>query len=110
MSQRLWKIIEYKGDYIIFPKINFYCPFCANELLIHDFCPYYNGVFYYCDVHMKCINCSFWCTFGVRISEEEYRKLVNSKFKAKTLLHELKDLYPPHKDEIAERLKNWGYW
>jgi len=111
---RLWEIREFKGDYIIFPKTHLYCPFCANELLVHDFRTYL-GVdgFYYCDVRLKCIYCEILFLAGVPVSREEHLKLKQSKYHMKTLRHELLEIYKDDEkvqEIIKKKLEKWGYW
>ena len=108
----IWQIKKYNGDYIILPKEKLYCPVCGGELLLHDITPYHQITkgFHHVDIHMKCINCGFYLTFGVAISEEDYKKLSGSKYVRRILKWELKNLYPEYNEELESRLKAWGYW
>ena len=104
-----------QGKHIIKPDEPMPCPICGHPLILHDFNPFKSAWgFYHCDVHMKCPNCSLWLTFGVPISEEDFRKLFNSPLKSKVLTREVLDLIGEVEDdvkrEVEERLRRWGYW
>ena len=110
-----WTVRHVNGNAILVPDKPLYCPICANILVLHDFyC--YHGRFYHCDVHMKCLGCSLYLIFGVRVTYSEYRELTRSRYHGRTLLHELLELkdvlYLSDNDiqVVRERLKRWGYW
>ena len=109
---RYWKVVKSKKGAIILPVQPLICPFCGNEMIIHDFRAIYQKSFnfYHCDIHMKCPNCSFWCIFGVPISKEEYEELVKSPLHGRVLKEELIKIYPKYGELLKERLKKLGYW
>ena len=103
-----WTITKIGEHFIIKPDFEVKCPVCGHKAILHDFRASEHSTehFYHCDVHFKCINCSFFMTFGVPLSREEYEKLSNSKLNGKILKEaELLDL-----KEVEKRLKSWGYW
>ena len=107
----MWKIVEVNGDYVILPEHEVVCPVCGGEVLLHDFsCKYQASFsFYHCDVHMKCLNCGFFMTFGVPVSREDYEKLTKSKYHAKILKWELREIVRDFR-KVEERLRRLGYW
>ena len=113
MVERKWKIVETEKGAAIVPTFELKCPFCGTTLILHDFAAYHNKIhnFYHVDIHMKCPNCSWWTTFGVPITKEEYEKLSKSPLNRKILRWELtKILNNEDKEKIEERLRSWGYW
>lgn len=106
---RAWKIYKVKDDAIIAPTTTLKCCFCLQELLLHDFRPLHRKKdqddFYHCDIHMKCPKCSFFITFGVPITEEEYNNLASSNLHNKILIKYYED-----EERIKKRLKIYNYW
>ena len=109
---RFWKIEKLSGNLILIPSSPIYCPICGGKTILHDFRCSYSPTdrIYHCDVHMKCLNCSFHLTFGVPVSYDEYVALTKSKHHGKILKLELTELYKEESEEIERRLKSWGYW
>ena len=107
-----WKVVEVEGGAIVVPEQELTCPICGYPLLMHDFrAARASQGFYHVDVHMKCPNCSLWLTFGIPISEGDFEKLVNSPYNSKILTSEVLKVTPEDiKNEVAERLRKWGYW
>ena len=112
----MWKIIKFKDTLIPWPSEDLFCPFCGSKLWLHDFfVRKYDSRgqrFYHVDVHMKCPECSFYATFGVPLSVEDYERLRTSSFEGRVLINEIKELYRDEDDHVklAERLRRWGYW
>ena len=108
---RYWNIVDRDGNAVVLPGKPFYCPLCGGNLLLHDFRAYYQTTydFYHVDVHLKCPHCGFFLTFGIPITEEEYKRLVKSKYHGRVLKWELREIYNEN-EEIKERLEKWGYW
>ena len=107
---RTWKIMDTEEGAIITPTIPMYCPICSKPLILHDFRV---GVtpFYHADVHLKCLQCGNFLTFGIPISKAEYIKLWNSPLRSKILRDELMKLPTQIPTKIIEeKLKTWGYW
>ncbi len=110
MNERPWVIDYIEGKAVFRPAREFICPFCGEVMYLHDFRAYRStdlqgNYFYHCDVHLKCPRCSFWATFGVPISKEEYDKLLASKLNGKILIYQYKD-----DEKLSKRIKEWGYW
>lgn len=105
-----YKIVKFKGDYIILPTEEKKCPFCDHKMLFHDFAVF-NSLWgwYYCDLHLKCASCGFYATFGIPLGEEEFLKLINSRWHQKVFDIEIVELYP-EEEKVKERLESWGYW
>ncbi len=113
-----WMILDTPHGAVPIPTTTLKCPLCGHKLVIHDFNPVYHPKegFQHCDVHVKCINCGLWLTFGIPLSKEEYDKLNESPLKIKTLRHKL--LFPEfdklftqeEKQIIIDRLTKLGYW
>ena len=95
----LGRIIEITKNGNIKPEV-IRCVYCGSNAYIHDYtagkAPMKG---YKVDVHYKCANCSFFHTFGVPITEDEFKKITNKWI----FRHE-------DKEEIKERLKKFGYW
>ena len=113
----MWEIKKTSKGYVIVPREPLYCPFCGHMLVLHDFrcaiSPQSSSggyLFRHVDVHMKCPNCSFFVTFGIPISREDYEKLVSSPLHGRILIHELREIISEKYREIEERIKRWGYW
>lgn len=87
----MWRVKDTKLGAVIIPEDLIKCPICGSILLLHDFrCYYHRGIeLRHCDIHMKCPRCGFFATFGVPISEEEFRKLSSSPLHGKVLREEL---------------------
>ncbi len=104
-----WKILENDGNAYIAPDSFPNCIFCGTQLVLHDFYARYSTLhdFYHCDVHLKCPSCSWYVTFGVPITREEFEKLSKSKYHGRILKDELLDL---GFDVVRKRLESWGYW
>ena len=100
----IWEISE-NG---IKPKRQLKCPICGDKLILHDFSVNYNSFnkIYHADVHMKCVNCSFFATFGIPLSKEQFEMLRKSKLSGRILKEEVMN----EDERIAERLKKLGYW
>jgi len=112
---RHWKIVKHGVlGHIPAPIEPLKCPFCENNLILHDFrASWASQGFYHVDVHMKCHKCDFWACFGVPITPEEHLKLNRSPVHGRVLTHEItsiKDVYKFNEAEIKERLKRFGYW
>ena len=114
--ERLWIVKEVNGSHVILPKQPMYCPVCGSPLLLHDFRAYRHRYpegqpeLRHCDVHMKCIHCGLWLTFGVPITYEELEKLQKSKYHGKTLRWELREIYREEYKAVEKRLEALGYW
>ena len=108
--ERIWKLEEFDGDYIIVPTKTLFCPFCGEEMLLHDYmvaqASAKQGGFLHADVHMKCPYCDFWCVFGVPITKDEFEKLRKSKWHRKILRKEILKF----KENMKEKLEQFGYW
>ncbi len=110
-----WEIVETKHGAVVKPKREFKCPFCGHKLLLHQFHVSFQPVkkFYHVDIHLKCPVDGFFVTFGVAISEEEYRTLLHSPLEGKDLTFELlevEDLSKEDEERIRKRLEQMGYW
>ncbi len=115
MNRELWEIVDTEKGVIIRPKQDFECPICHHELILHDFWVGKDAKknFHHVDVHMKCPHCSFYSTFGIAISKEQYEILKNSPLHATTLTDELTDIVELSEEDekiIRKRLKELGYW
>ena len=110
--ERKWEIVEINGEAVILPKFPLLCPFCSEEMILHDFSCYKQANnFYHVDIHMKCPKCNFWCVFGVPISEEEFEKLRKSKYHRKILRWEIAEIYGKEiLEKIGKKLEKLGYW
>ena len=113
---RAWKIVETEQGKVIVPTIGMYCPFCNHPLMLHDFKCYNQKVlnFIHCDIHMKCPYCGSFNTFGIPISEEEYKQLSSSELHGKVLknIEEIREIIssPSEYEKVVEKLEKWGYW
>lgn len=116
--KRSWKIISTTQGSVIIPVKPLKCPVCGGKMVTHDFHVFYHPEtkIRHADIHAKCLSCGYLATFGVPISEDEYKTLINSKLHAKTLTTVLleegfKQLFTDDEVKIIEeRLKKMGYW
>jgi hypothetical protein len=107
----LWEVVKL-DDYIIRPVKQRMCPIRGYHLLLHDFRAWRAAQgFHHVDVHMKCVNCGLYLTFGVPISEDDFKKLLNSRYNGKILTDKVLELTPEDlREEVERRLRSWGYW
>lgn len=108
-----WSIVETTQGYAIWPSPELLkCVKCGGKMVLHDFAARKSSNIYHCDVHLKCLECSYWETYGVPLSEEEYKILSSSPLNFRIALREeLIPILPESEAKIvAERLKKMGYW
>ena len=118
-----WGIFEIDNNLIILPLKTPKCSMrwgdevCNGDLILHDFRCYKHSIHpphIHCDVHLKCVKCGWFYTFGLSIPEELLDKLTKSRYHGKTLRWELLSLsnvIDKNDLEIIEkRLRSWGYW
>jgi len=110
--ERFWIIRDTEHGKVIVPKKPILCPICGEVMLLHDFACYkHTSGFKHADIHVKCPYCSFWATFGVPISEEEFEELTKSPLHKQILKWELTNLVDEEvRGDLEARLKKWGYW
>ena len=108
----VWSIYDIDGNIVPLPNEPLICPVCNGSLILHDFRAYSNPAIQhcFCDVHLKRKVCGLWLTFGLPASKELVEMLRKSKYHAKTLRWELKDIYREMDPKIIERLEKLGYW
>lgn len=121
----MWRLVKHGVfGHIIVPSSELasrlICSYCLSVLLYHQFICFKRNVYPYlhCDVHFKCPKCGYFVTFGLSISEEDYRKLVGSPLHGKVLdgdtaikVTELFITVPEKEKEIIkERMRRWEYW